>query len=163
MKEIMLKYFFNPEEKYLTEGIDVEDLINDLKSINEILGHPKNSLNKFKPKPNTYLKSIEKNVPITNSYCTKAMKAAGLCAGAIGATAVGFLGTAALQAYVGGGTKKRKLAKKNKSKVSKKNKSRTNKITKRNKKNLLNKQTLKREFKHQIFFFFLFKSPAYLW
>ena len=143
MKEIMLKYFFNPEEKYLTEGIDVEDLINDLKSINEILGHPKNSLNKSEP--NTYLKPIEKNVPITNSYCTKAMKAAGLCAGAIGATAVGFLGTAALQAYVGGGTKKRKLVKKNKSKVSKKkNKSRTYKITKRNKKNLVKQANSKK-------------------
>lgn len=138
MKEIMFKYFFNPEEKYLTEGIDVEDLINDLKSINEILGHPKNSLNQ--PKPNTYLKSTRNNLPHTNSYCTKAMKAAGLCAGAIG-----ILGSVALQAYVGGGTKKIKLVKKNKSKVSKKkNKSRTNKITKRNKKNLVKQANSKK-------------------
>lgn len=139
IKYIMLKYFFNPEEKYLTEGIDVEDLINDLKSINEILGHPKNSLNQ--PKPTILLNPNKKKSQITNSYCTKAMKAAGFCVGAIGAATVGFLGTALLQAYVGGGTKKKKLVKKNKRKVSKKkNKSKTNKISKRNKKKCV-KQT----------------------
>jgi serine/threonine protein kinase len=138
IKSIMLKYFFNPEEKYLTEGIDVEDLINDLKSINESLGHPKNSLNQPNP--------IKKNSQITNSYCTKAMKAAGFCVGAIGAATVGFLGTVALQAYVGGGTKKKKLVKKNKRKVSKKkNKSKTNKISKRNKKKCVKQANSKKK------------------